>query len=100
MAMQFIEFRQSKLIQFKLCSTEVLISYFRTHQIDMEIKIPDVTNTTSVAFGGPLLNELFVTSGSWGIDPESEDFAESGGLYRIKFYDHAIIGVPMNKVHL
>lgn len=66
----------------------------------MKIIIPDITNTTSVAFGGPMLNELFVTSGTFGIDPTSEAFAQAGGLYKVKFSDTFIRGLPMNKVNL
>lgn len=66
----------------------------------MVMLIPQVTNTSSAAFGGPGLNELFVTSGSGAIDPNSPAFADAGGLYKIRFRDPTIRGFPMDKVEL
>lgn len=56
--------------------------------------IPDVTNTTSAAFGGPNMNELFVTSGFSGIESMRDT---AGGLYKITFNCNHIRGREMFK---
>lgn len=65
----------------------------------MELKIPHVTNTTSAAFGGPNLTELFVTSGGSGF-VNTKYYEEAGGLYKITFTDTDIKGREMNKIDL
>lgn len=60
----------------------------------MEIEIPRVKQITSVAFGGPDLNEIFVTT-AWKNGDKSP---EAGHLYRITGLNS--VGIPSVKVRV
>lgn len=55
-----------------------MLSFYRTGDILAEYQIPLVDQVTSAAFGGPSLDELFVTTASRGSQPP-----EAGHLYKI-----------------
>uniref|UniRef100_A0A336K406 Regucalcin n=1 Tax=Culicoides sonorensis TaxID=179676 RepID=A0A336K406_CULSO len=57
---------------------KVLVINPVTKKIDQEIVIPNVSQITSLAFGGPNLDELFVTTASLDGKP-----APAGGLFKI-----------------
>lgn len=57
---------------------KVLKINVETKKIEQEIKIPGASQTTSVIFGGPNLDELFVTSANIEKKP-----APAGGLFKI-----------------
>jgi sugar lactone lactonase YvrE len=54
------------------------------------IKVPGVRNVTSCAFGGPDLNDLYITSSKKGAKPEDEPNA--GALFKIRLND--VQGLP------
>lgn len=58
-----------------------------------EYKIPNVQQVTSVAFGGPKLDILFVTTASRGNQPD-----EAGHLYKITGLN--AVGTPGDKVNV
>lgn len=60
----------------------------------MQIHIPHLTNVTNLVFGGPQLNELFVTTtAAKGLVPSDQ----AGYLYRIRFNDPQIRGRELYK---
>lgn len=68
---------------------------YSTKQIEMEIQIP-ATQTTSVAFGGPNLDILYVTSAA--LEKYGEIGQLAGSLFKVTGLN--VKGLPPNKVKL
>lgn len=61
-----------------------LVRYAPDGSVDREISLP-VTNPTCLAFGGPELDILFITSAWFGLGPESHALEPSaGGIFAFK----------------
>ncbi|CED83778.1 Ca2-binding protein Regucalcin/SMP30 [Phaffia rhodozyma] len=64
-----------------------LVKYTPDGKIDLEIKFPKAANVTCCVFGGPNMDELYVTTASCAASGEDhliDQFSEGGDLYRIK----------------
>lgn len=66
----------------------------RSGQVTLEVPVPAL-NVTSVAFGGPNLDELYITTARAGMSPEArQELPLSGSLFRAKVPFH---GVPATR---
>ncbi len=71
--------------------------FYSSGAVEHKIVLPDITNTTSAAFGGPRMNELFVTTGFSGIESMRET---AGFTYKIIFKSRHIRGTELFKAEL
>jgi sugar lactone lactonase YvrE len=66
----------------------------KTSNIEFEIPVP-AQNVTSVAFGGPALDELYITTARVGVSPETlREQPLTGSLFRVQLPYH---GVPAKR---
>lgn len=71
----------------------ILVFFVRIGKVLAEYVIPEVNQITSVAFGGPHFDILFVTTASRGEQPP-----QAGHLYQITGLNTA--GLPATKVNV
>jgi sugar lactone lactonase YvrE len=61
-----------------------LTRYDPTGKVERQVRFP-VNHVISCAFGGPDLDELYVTTSSWGFSAEDrQKMPQAGDLFRIR----------------
>lgn len=71
----------------------ILVFFVRIGKVLAEYEFPEVNQITSVAFGGPNFDILFVTTASRGEQPP-----QAGHLYQITGLN--TVGLPATKVNV